>query len=533
MTGISIPIQSDVRDFIRGTDDVEGALEGVADSLDDLAQAARPAASRMGRELSGEMEDAGRDSERSLERVERSFRDLSTSARRESSQAGDSIGRNVEQGSDRAREGVREIGEESASTAREAAASFDGSATSIGDAFQEVAANAFAGFGPAGMLAGVAAAAGIGVVFAKIEEGAEDTEEFKQSVAELAAEFIEAGGVGSTSIDYLVDRIKALATETEDGKASLADMADIADESGSSFKDLADAYAGSSDDLDALVKKNKDYLQALRDEADLVDTTAKGGAEKYSALLNQIDAQERYNGYLSEASDRATEAAEAEANYAAAGGPELEAKAAAIDSIQGSIDDAAGSWADYKNEETGAIDPAAFLAAVQARMQASADYATNLESAQAKLSPEAYQYLVDQGIDFAPMLAAILAGGDEMIGNFNSTFTAAAEAGKSAVEGTLPEEFDVTAKVDADTTEAETKTTATEKKDRSTTVKAKADTKDAEVKLDEVAAKTRVALIGTAADTTGAANTLYNFINQRRTATITATIVDRNGKKVD
>jgi hypothetical protein len=533
MTGISIPILSNVRDFLRGTSDVETALDGVADSLDGLADDARRDAARIGDELGSETRDGARDAERSVERLEGSFRDLSDRARRESSDAGQSISRNVGDGADRARDGVSEIGEEAASTAKETAASFDGSAESIGDAFQEIAANAFAGFGPAGLIAGLAAAAGIGLVFAKIEEGNQNTEQFKESVSELAAEFIDTGEQGVASLDFIIERLKSLATESEDGKVSLADLADVAGEAGSSYKDLADAYSGSADDLDSLLSKNKKYLDALRDEADAVDTTAKGGAEKYSALLNQIDAQERYNGYLTEASEKAQQAAEAEENYAAAGGPAMEAKAEAISTIQDSIDDAAGSWEDYKNEETGAIDPAAFLAAVQARMQASADYATNLEAAQAKLSPEAYQYLIDQGIDFAPMLAAILAGGDDMINNFNSTFTAAAEAGKSAVEGTLPEEFDVTAKVDADTTEAETKTTATEKKDRSTTVKAKADTKEAEAKIDEMVAKTRVAAIGTAADTTGAANTLYNFVNQRRTATITAVVVDRNGKKID
>jgi len=532
VAGISISLLSDVRDFLRGTRDASTGIEEVGDSLDDLVTDARTSAGRMGDELGDETRQGARDAERSLERVEDSFRDLASRARRETGEASDALARNTQQGTSRARRDLEELGSEARQNAAETFSSFDGSAESFADGIQGTLGGIVSSLGPIGAAAGAAGAIGIGLIMAAMDASEQRNEDYKESVAELAAEYIETGNVGAASLEFLADRMKALATETDDGKVSLSDIYDVAKRSGSSFRDLAEAYSGSAEELAELTKRNDDYLEQLRKEADAVDTTAKGGAQKYSSLIKQIDAQEKYNGYLAEASSAAKDAAEQQAQYAAAGGPEMEAKAEAIGSIQDAVDDAAGSWEDYQDKESGAVDPAAYLAGLQARLEAASSYADNLAVAQSKLDPAAYQYLVDQGIDFAPMLAAILAGGDEMITNFNNTFTTAAEAGKSAVEDTLPDEFDVTAKVDADTTEAETKTKETEKKPRETTVKAKADTKQAETDLAAVASKGRTATI-TAAASTYAADVALDNLTATRYADIIVNLKDRNGKTIE
>lgn len=529
---LEVDIVANARDFQRTTRDVSDGLDGVADSLDDLARDAQRSGDRMGDGIS----DGAREGERGVERLERSFRDMSDSAQRETRSAGRDIERNVRDGSDRAREGVREIGEESASTAREAAASFDGSAQSIGDAFQEVAANAFAGFGPAGMIAGVAAAAGIGLIFAKIEEGAESTQAFKERVAELAAEFIETGDKGAVSLDFIIDKLKSMATETEDSATSLEDLRNVSDRSGSSFKDLADAYSGSADELDELVKKGKDHLKNLQDEADLVDTTTNAGVKKYKQLMDQIAGQEQYNAYMGEAQTAAEQAAEAEANYAAAGGPEMEAKQARIEALNESYDDIVGSVDEFIDAETGVFDVGAYITAMQARTDALANYQSSL--AGSGLTDEAKAFLDSQGQEAA---ASLLAGytsgtadqkavlndlwseaGSESSGSFNSTFTES-----------MPDEVDgPTVKVDADTTEAESKTGETEKKPREATIKAKADTRLAEQDLAAVASKGRTATITALAQTYAAGVALDNLV-ANRTAQITVNIRDRNGKLIE
>ncbi len=94
---------------------------------------------------------------------------------------------------DDAAEGFEELKDEGQGTAREVAASFDGSMESIAGGFQEVAANAFAGFGPAGVVAGLAAAAGIGLVTAELTKQQEEAEETKQALLDMYKEAIDEG----------------------------------------------------------------------------------------------------------------------------------------------------------------------------------------------------------------------------------------------------------------------------------------------------------------------------------------------------
>ena len=164
----------EIRDALRkygvNAKEAERAIEGIGD----------------------EFKDTGRDGERALDDLEDSLRDV----QRQTEKLGDDTagaGRKMKRGLDDAGEGLGEFKDEANSTAREAAASFDGSAESIADAFQEVAANAFAGFGPAGAVAGLAAAAGIGRAVA----GFEDVQEANERAAELASEwadrYVESG----------------------------------------------------------------------------------------------------------------------------------------------------------------------------------------------------------------------------------------------------------------------------------------------------------------------------------------------------
>lgn len=160
MAGIRIPFIAEVSDFLRGKRSVTEGLEDVVDSLDDVG-------------------DAGED-------LERKFKDVFDTVQRDSKRAGKDMGDSITDGARRAGEGVDDFKDEANSTAREAAASFDGSAESIGDAFQEVAANAFAGFGPAGAAAGLAAAAGIGLAIQSLQQAADEANELTQDAVELS-----------------------------------------------------------------------------------------------------------------------------------------------------------------------------------------------------------------------------------------------------------------------------------------------------------------------------------------------------------
>ena len=104
-------------------------LDEAADALDDLDRAAKSTdldrEIEKGQKATDKLTDELDDARAKLKRLGFAAKDAGDDTRR---------------GMDRAEEGVEELGNEAQSTAKEAAASFDGSAESIIDAFQEVAA---------------------------------------------------------------------------------------------------------------------------------------------------------------------------------------------------------------------------------------------------------------------------------------------------------------------------------------------------------------------------------------------------------
>lgn len=253
---IKIDFLSNVRDLIRGTDDTEKALDDVADSLDDMADAAKK---------------GGRDAERSVDDLEDSFRDAARRAK-DLEDAGKDAGRSVERGMDRAEDGVNEFKDEANSTARESAASFDGSAESIGDAFQEIAANAFSGFGPAGAIAGLAAAAGIGLAIAGFEDVGEASEESKARAAEWADAFIEAGGRVLTFQQEMA-KVQEIITDSEQYDKAIEN----ADLWGVSLETAISAMSGS----ESAIAEVTAALKGQRDEVEKDEAAADRFADTY------------------------------------------------------------------------------------------------------------------------------------------------------------------------------------------------------------------------------------------------------------
>lgn len=186
--------------------------DDIRDSLRDMGYSADNAKKAVG-QLGDDFKDAGRDGERSIDDLEDSLKD----AQRETKDLGedaDKAGDDVRKGMKRAEDGVEEFRDEANSTAREAAASFDGSAESIADAFQEVAANALAGFGPAGAIAGLAAAAGIGLAVAGFEQFNEAEEASRERASEWADAYVEAGG-RILEASQLVEKAREIITDPE------------------------------------------------------------------------------------------------------------------------------------------------------------------------------------------------------------------------------------------------------------------------------------------------------------------------------
>lgn len=172
---IKIKWLSDDADAIRGS-------KAVKDSLQDVSREADNA----GDDITGSFKDAAREAGWSADKIEDSLEDIA----RQADRTGRKVGSELDDGFDKAKRGADDFKQEANQTARETAASFDGSAESIGEAFQEVAANAFGAFGPAAGLAGLAVAAGIGGMTANFEELRQKSDEVKQGII---ADFLEVG----------------------------------------------------------------------------------------------------------------------------------------------------------------------------------------------------------------------------------------------------------------------------------------------------------------------------------------------------
>ncbi|MGA1838465.1 hypothetical protein VD659_16220 [Herbiconiux sp. 11R-BC] len=404
MAGFSIDIFSNVRDVQRGAGDVEDAFEKVADSLDDVTRAS----DKTGDMLGDSIKDGSKEGTAALDKLERSFKDIADTAKREGSDAGDSIGRGVKKGSAEASESVKTFKEEARQNADEVASSFDGSAQSIADGFQSVAATAFSGFGPAGVIAGYAAAAGIGLVSSAFDQAGTNSEAFQAKVSALASELIETGKEGEVSLDFIGQRLQDLATGANDGEASLKDLRKAADNSGSSFKDLTDAYAGNSKGLDDLIQRGKDLQRSMEDELHGLDNSTDAGSKRTKQLTEQINAQIDYNNYLSQSKTAADEAAKAEQNFADAGGYAIKAQSEALDEYatktQDALTETGEAWEDYTHDGIVSLDE--YNAAIEKQVQAIAAYQENMVQASATLSEEALNYIRSLGPEAAPLLQA-------------------------------------------------------------------------------------------------------------------------------
>ena len=225
-----IAIAADAKDFDRGIrDGVIKPLEKAEGALEDLADAA---------------DDAGRDASRGLSRLEDALEDAQRQAKK-TEDAVDDIGDTANRSMERAKEGVQGFKEEAMQSARETAASFDGSFESIADLGQEVAANAFADFGPAGAAAGILVAGATGVMvdaFNKVEEAAGEARDTAFSLAYDVAGAIESAGYTA--------RISEWTGDTEKFK-QVTDLANVA---GWEQVDVIDALASGGPKLDKLSK---------------------------------------------------------------------------------------------------------------------------------------------------------------------------------------------------------------------------------------------------------------------------------------
>ncbi|MFT3832880.1 MAG: hypothetical protein QM711_06105 [Micropruina sp.] len=276
-----IQLLSDVAGFLRGTSSVEDALDDVADSLDDLAR------------------DTKQNADKAADSLEREFSDALDQVQRETKKTGRKLGDDLKDGTREAGEGFDDLKDEANERAREAAASFSGEFDDVADYVQEVLAQALAGFGPVGAAAGLAAAAGIGILVAGLQDSAEKAEEAKQRVLDLADALGEVKGDPAAlrwadllkgKLNEIVDTKEWYEFWQDKPKTQMEEWSKSAQKFGISMQDVIRAQTG---DAESLARINATLDQQYRDLIDKYYASAAGTGEMNDQYRQQADEVKR------------------------------------------------------------------------------------------------------------------------------------------------------------------------------------------------------------------------------------------------
>lgn len=254
--GIVINFVSDIRRFIKGTDDIGEALEQVSDSLDDVA----------------------REGEGATEQLERSFKDLTKVIDQETDDAARKMARNIDRGTDQAKRDLDELRNESRQNFAETFSSFDGSIESLLDGIQGTLGGVTAGLGSIPAFAAAAAgAAGLGLVTGALVKQQEEADKLRTNLANAYREAAEAGRDYLSSVQITAEAQDILLNP--DRRGELDRYRSEAERIGVDINTYVSARAG---DLDALAYAIERAQAAEGERADRL-------VEQYGAQGRQID----------------------------------------------------------------------------------------------------------------------------------------------------------------------------------------------------------------------------------------------------
>lgn len=455
------------------------AAEGFADVADAGADAARAVDKVQDAARGNDLKRAGADAKDAAKDVDR-FGDQAKATAVKVDNAYEAIARSSKarlgQGTkDAAREAEQGLGEfkdEANSTAREAAASFDGSAESIVDAFQETAANAFAGFGPAGAAAGLLAAAGLGSAMSALQGIADEVNAAKEKVNDLASAMIDAGG--SLDAETVTERIRAWADEIVDTRSwfevwqeSARDNFDVvrdaAKDTGIGVRDMLRAMSGLDADAarDVLSRLREQIVQLRQEQAagsaydDVGNAVIGQQITARQDLIDKIQAQIDITGSATEKArdEAAALGGNVEAQKAAA--KAVEEHTAAVDGLSGSVDAFADPVAAYTqaladkkaaekdSSKTTQVTVDEYLTQLRKQVEAQESWAGNLQTlARRGVDEGVLAQLARMGPEGAPLVAQLATASDgklaELVGLMGRQGKASADALATNLGGGVP-----------------------------------------------------------------------------------------------
>jgi hypothetical protein len=265
---LKLDILANTRQFVSDMQKAGASVEDISDALNDLI----------------------RDGDKAGDKLEHSFREAARQVKKfsdETEKAGKSAGTDLTKGFKKAEGGVEDFKQEANSSLRETAASISSVEDGLG-AVQEIAANAFVGFGPVGAGAGLVAALGFGLLLENLNKQNEAIQRMKEYFAEAYQTAAAEGRKYLDTATILNEAQEILFNPDRQGEYNQA--LEQSKRIGVDINTLILARAG---DQDALTEA----IAATQAAQESLDTTVQGAGrfshEKNNTEKNELEAIQR------------------------------------------------------------------------------------------------------------------------------------------------------------------------------------------------------------------------------------------------
>lgn len=471
----------DVEDGARSAD---SALDKISDASKD-ADKALDRLGKSGKEAGEDLEGALRDAQSQTGKTTAEYKEMSERIRAETAK----IKAQSKEDFDGAGGATGEFKDEALANFSEVTSSFTGDMQSVTDLAQGTFGGLASLGGPASLVFGGLAVA-VGLVGSAFASSAEDSDEFKEKIEELAQ--TKLGDLFSQyedSGDTFARGLRAWATDADAFGGSLLDLQKNAKKAGLGVGELTEAIGSQSvSKMRRLRTETESQIDALnRQAAALSDGSAKGRiaakatqeqAEAARAVKKQLDqnlgvydAQEK--GLRAVAKAQGQTVSQYKAQIEATKQAE-EANASMADSMKSLAEQSAESTAELVDNSSLSADK--YIAGMQKRQAADQQYYDNLQTVGKAVPDSVYQYLQGQGEAFSQELATYLSATPEQQATILEGWKKAAGSG-TEIDGP-------TVKAKGDTSDVDKKTTEKGKETKKgPTSKVQADTTDLDKKV--------------------------------------------------
>lgn len=299
--GFKWSLDWDTNPLRRGGKQAADAIEDAIDTFEDMARQADRSADKAGDALADETKSGARTAERALGDLEDAFRDTMRDAEKRTKSAADSLGDDMKRGAREAEQGMDDLNANAASNAKEFAASWDGSAQGAIDSLQGFVAEATEGFGPVGLAAGVALAAGAGAMYTAWQE---KSEAVKQAIRAMYDDML-ASGESYLSQDAIQTRISDIVNGAEDAVIGFGEVQRQSELLGTSVQTMLLAWAGNASAIEEVQGRVNEKLDETSRKFQSGDITRDAFAGTRYQLTDVADRLGDVTGQLDVASDGA------------------------------------------------------------------------------------------------------------------------------------------------------------------------------------------------------------------------------------